>query len=71
MQPLDTQAIYDAAVVRVVVFFENLSPADLAALGTLYAPEARFKDPFNEVQGLPAITHIFEHRIGMQWNVWT
>lgn len=61
MQPLDTQAIYDAAVVRVVVFFENLSPADLAALGTLYAPEARFKDPFNEVQGLPAITHIFEH----------
>ncbi|TNF58447.1 MAG: nuclear transport factor 2 family protein, partial [Burkholderiales bacterium] len=22
---------------------------------------ARFKDPFNEVQGLPAITRIFEH----------
>ena len=61
MQPLDTQAVYDAAVVRVVVFLENLSPADLAALATLYAPDARFKDPFNEVQGLPAITHIFEH----------
>ncbi|MBY0410991.1 MAG: nuclear transport factor 2 family protein [Burkholderiaceae bacterium] len=61
MQPIDTQAIYDTAVVRVVVFFENLSPADLAVLSTLYAPEARFKDPFNEVQGLPAITHIFEH----------
>ena len=49
------------AVARVVAFYENLTPAGLAALGTLYAPGARFKDPFNEVQGLPAIERIFEH----------
>jgi steroid Delta-isomerase len=24
-------------------------------------PDARFKDPFNEVQGVPAIRRIFEH----------
>lgn len=54
-------AVTEDAATRVVAFFENLSPADLATLGTLYAPEARFKDPFKEVQGLPAITHIFEH----------
>ena len=46
---------------RVVDFFEQLSPQRLDELPLLYAPEARFKDPFNEVQGLPAIRGIFEH----------
>ena len=49
------------AVTRVVAFFEHLSPADVATLGALYAPQARFKDPFNEVQGVPAIAQIFGH----------
>lgn len=51
----------DAAVARVVAFFEQLAPADVAALGSLYAPAARFKDPFNDVQGVPAIQAIFAH----------
>ena len=46
---------------RVVDFFEQLSPQRLEELPLLYASEARFKDPFNEVQGLPAIRGIFEH----------
>lgn len=45
----------------VAVFFESLSPADLDRIGDLYAPDARFKDPFNEVQGLGAIRAIFAH----------
>lgn len=49
------------AVERVVVFFEHLKPADLGHLNAVYAPDARFKDPFNDVTGLPAICHIFEH----------
>ncbi|MGL6204804.1 MAG: nuclear transport factor 2 family protein [Giesbergeria sp.] len=49
------------AVSRVVAFFENLKPADLAQLGQFYASNARFKDPFNEVQGLAAIEGIFRH----------
>ncbi len=51
----------DARVLRVVYFFEHLSPADLPRLGDLYSPDARFKDPFNEVQGVPAITAVFAH----------
>ena len=49
------------AVERLVQFFEQLQPQDLPCLPEIYAPEARFKDPFNEVQGLPAIEHIFAH----------
>jgi steroid Delta-isomerase len=51
----------DARVVRVVTFFEQLNPADLARIGEFYAPEARFKDPFNDVAGVIAIRQVFEH----------
>ncbi len=51
----------DPRLQRVIDFFEQLQPADLARLGTLYADEARFKDPFNEVRGVAAVRGIFEH----------
>lgn len=44
-----------------VRFFERLSPATLDRLETIYAPDACFRDPFNEVRGVPAIRRIFEH----------
>ncbi|HET9821566.1 MAG TPA: nuclear transport factor 2 family protein [Burkholderiaceae bacterium] len=50
---------------RVIGFFEGLSPDDLGRLDTLYAADARFKDPFNEVQGVPAIAAVFEHMYGV------
>ncbi len=50
-----------AAAARICQFFETLSPQSLAQIGALYTPEARFKDPFNEVQGHAAIQRIFEH----------
>ncbi len=46
---------------RVIAFFETLSPASLERLDTIYAPQAWFKDPFNEVRGLPAVRQIFSH----------
>ena len=49
------------AVEQLVQFFEHLQPQDLPKLGFLYAPDARFKDPFNEVQGLEPIERIFAH----------
>ena len=55
------QPDFSSASGRVVQFFENLQPADLPRLAELYALEARFKDPFNDVKGVPAITAIFEH----------
>jgi ketosteroid isomerase-like protein len=51
----------DERVARVVAFFEALTPADIARLHELYRDDARFKDPFNEVQGVAAIRHVFEH----------
>lgn len=51
----------DPRVDRLVVLFESLSPADLSRLGEVYAADAQFKDPFNEVRGVPAIRAIFEH----------
>lgn len=51
----------DPRVARVATLFETLTPADVARLGEFYAGDARFKDPFNEVQGVPAIQQVFEH----------
>ena len=44
-----------------VAFYETLDEAGLARLGELYTPDARFKDPFNDVQGVAAIRRIFSH----------
>ncbi|MDX9886652.1 MAG: nuclear transport factor 2 family protein [Thauera sp.] len=46
---------------RLAHFYETLTPDSLAALDALYAPDARFKDPFNEVTGTAAIRRIFAH----------
>jgi steroid Delta-isomerase len=50
-----------AALARLIPWFESLTPDSLQRLGEFYAADACFKDPFNEVQGVAAITHIFEH----------
>jgi limonene-1,2-epoxide hydrolase len=53
----------DARVDRVIRFFENISPQDASTERTaaLYTPDARFKDPFNEVRGPQAIAAVFGH----------
>jgi len=49
-------------VVDVIVHaFETLNPARVEQLGTLYAADATFKDPFNAVRGLGEIQRIFRH----------
>ena len=57
----DTAGTADAAVDRISAFFETLSPESLNGIGAVYAPGARFKDPFNEVQGLAAIEQVYRH----------
>jgi hypothetical protein len=52
---------YRTRTAEVATYFETLTPARVADLGQLYAPQARFKDPFNEVQGLHEVKRIFEH----------
>lgn len=46
---------------RVVDYFESLAPDSVARLASLYDANARFVDPFNDVQGLAAIESIFRH----------
>jgi len=51
----------DPRLARIVALYEGLSPAALPQLATIYTNDCRFKDPFNDVQGVPAIRRIFEH----------
>ena len=51
----------DPRIAAIVLLFEQLSPERLPQLAQIYTEDARFKDPFNEVQGVPAIHAIFEH----------
>ena len=49
------------ATQNLAIFFETLTPQSVSQLATLYDAQATFKDPFNEVQGLPEIERIFRH----------
>jgi len=59
--PTPTASDHSAQMTRMVQFFEAVSPDNLDRLGEFYHPQARFKDPFNDVIGIPAIQHIFAH----------
>lgn len=50
-----------AHVARVIAFFETLTPQTLAGLADIYAADTRFKDSFNDVQGLEAVRQVFDH----------
>ncbi|MEC5160990.1 nuclear transport factor 2 family protein [Janthinobacterium sp. CG_S6] len=52
---------YEGELARLVHFYENLSLRTVPEVRAIYAPDASFKDPFNEVRGHAAIVHIFEH----------
>lgn len=59
--PAPAPVTAQAAVKTITAFFETLTPASLEGIGFVYAPQARFKDPFNEVQGVWAIERIYRH----------
>ena len=60
--PASTPAHHpDPHVARIVRLFESLQRADVARLGDHYTDDATFKDPFNDVRGLPAVQHVFDH----------
>ena len=54
-----------AALARLVQFYETIGADDLPArLAGIYAPDARFKDPFNEVSGVAPIADSNDHMFG-------
>ena len=46
---------------ELIRFYHDLTPESVARFPEFYSPDAWFKDPFNEVRGLPAIQRIFSH----------
>lgn len=51
----------DDPLVRLVKFWETLTPESVASLERVYADGAYFRDPFNEVTGADAIKQVFGH----------
>jgi steroid Delta-isomerase len=49
------------SVERIVTYFETFTPQSIARVAEFYAPDAYFKDPFNEVRGLKAIEAVYSH----------
>jgi steroid delta-isomerase len=46
---------------RYCALFAGLRPEDLARLPDYFAPDARFKDPFNDVRGVAGVQAVFAH----------
>lgn len=46
---------------EIVRWFETLSPQNVGDTPKYYAPDASFKDPFNEVSGAARIERIYRH----------
>ena len=59
--PHSTLPTPPADIDRVIHIFESLTAHSVAELGTIYAPDALFVDPFNAVQGLDAVKQVFSH----------
>lgn len=51
----------DPRVARIADFFEAMSRDDLPRLSQIYGARARFKDPFNDVVGIDAVTRAYAH----------
>ena len=50
-----------AALERLVAFWEHLTPRGVAGLESVYAHDAYFRDPFNEVRGVAELKRVFGH----------
>jgi steroid Delta-isomerase len=56
-----TRPSTDPRVAALTMAYAGLTRATMPALMALYAEQARFKDPFNDVRGRAAIERIFTH----------
>jgi hypothetical protein len=52
---------HQADLYRVIDFFQSISVDSTQTLSLIYTDDVWFKDPFNEVQGLEQVSHIFTH----------
>lgn len=58
----------NTALQSLCLFYENLNLQNLPEIRKLYAADAQFKDPFNDVQGIDSIEIIFLHMFSTTQN---
>lgn len=51
----------DARLARLIEVFGQITPDSVGRLSEIYTDDVYFKDPFNEVRGIAAVTQIFAH----------
>ncbi|GAB3249356.1 nuclear transport factor 2 family protein [Chitinimonas naiadis] len=44
-----------------IAWFESLTPDSLENIDSVYSADIRFKDPFNDLQGLTAVKRLYAH----------
>ncbi|UOD49746.1 nuclear transport factor 2 family protein [Orrella daihaiensis] len=58
---------------KITAWFESLTPETLQSIGEIYASNAHFKDPFNDVVGVDKIrtvyAHMFENLAGARFEI--
>jgi ketosteroid isomerase-like protein len=52
---------HQADLYRVIDFFQSISADSARTLSQIYTEDVWFKDPFNEVEGIEQVSHIFTH----------
>ena len=42
-------------------WFETLTPESLHGIASVYAPNATFRDPFNDLRGVTSVRQVYQH----------
>ena len=53
--------VYLTGLRRLVDFYQTLSRESVSELGAVYANDASFRDPFNDVRGIKNVRDVLEH----------
>lgn len=52
---------HEESLQQLIRFFEKIDTGSVGQLAQVYSEDVFFKDPFNEVHGLPDVVQIFSH----------
>ncbi len=52
---------HEESLQGLIRFFETIETGSVGQLAEVYSEDVFFKDPFNEVRGLPEVVRIFSH----------
>lgn len=61
LMPTMTREQTETTLKQLVPFYESLTPQSVEGFNAFYAADAKFRDPFNQVNDLDAIKRIFKH----------